>query len=71
MKLKLTKQEDKEAMEYKSIIERLAMELSRFMGHNEMEALAMEIGMDAMMKGEYDTSQPVHDAITIISNTII
>lgn len=71
-RLKLTRS-NKEKEQYNRIIDAMAGKLSEVLGHNEMEAFMMELGVSEMMRGQYDTevSQPIHDALIIMSNKLI
>ena len=64
---------NKEKEQYNRIIDAMAGKLSELLGHNEMESFMMELGMNEMARGQYDTedSQPIHDALTIMSQNLI
>ena len=70
--LKLTRP-NKEKEQYNRIIDAMAGKLSEVLGHNEMESFMMELSMNEMAIGQYDTEdgQPIHDALTIMSQNLI
>ena len=72
MKIKLTRP-NKEKEQYNRIIDAMAGKLNEVLGHNEMEEFMMELGTSEMMRCQYDTedSQPIHDALTIMSQNLI
>lgn len=61
---------NRERDQYNRIIDVMAGKLSEVLGTNEMEQLIMELSTNEIALGEYDNNQPIHDAISIISDNL-